>query len=77
MEFPFSKDEVFSTLSSLCGDKASGPDGFTLAFWQSYWDVVKGEVMGFFGEFYELGCLERSLNATFIILVPKKRGLKS
>ena len=33
---------------------------------------MKNEVMGFFMEFYELGSLERSLNATFIALVPKK-----
>ena len=32
--------------------------------------------MGFFMEFYELGSLERSLNATFIALVPKKKGTK-
>ena len=31
-ELPFSEDEVFSALSSLCGDKAPGLDGFTLAF---------------------------------------------
>ena len=34
--------------------------------------VVKDEVLGFFGDFYESGCLERSLNATFVVLVPKK-----
>ena len=26
----------------------------------------------FFGDFYESGCFERSLNATFVVLVPKK-----
>ena len=67
---------VFSTLSSLCGDKALGLNGFTLAFWQNCWDVVKSEVMGFFGDFYEMGCFERSLNATFIVSVPKKGGAK-
>ena len=24
----------------------------------------------FFGDFYESGCFERSLNATFVVLVP-------
>ena len=32
--------------------------------------------MGFFGDFYELSCFERSLNATFVVLVPKKGGTK-
>ena len=34
LEVPFFEEEVFSALSSLSGDKASGSDGFTLAFWQ-------------------------------------------
>ena len=32
LEIPFSK-EVFTTLSSLGGDKAPSPNGFSLAFW--------------------------------------------
>ena len=39
LEFPFTKDEVFIALSSLCGDKTSGLDGFTLAFWRC-WDFI-------------------------------------
>ena len=35
---------------------------------------MKPEVMGFFVEFYGLGSFERSLNATFLVLVPKKGG---
>ena len=64
-------------MSSLCGDKAPGPNGFTLAFWQDCWDVVKSEVMSFFRDFYNTGCFKRSLNATFVVLVPKKGELKS
>lgn len=32
---PFSEEEVFVAISNLSGDKAPGPDGFTMAFWQS------------------------------------------
>ncbi|RVW88403.1 GPI mannosyltransferase 3 [Vitis vinifera] len=42
---------------------------------EDYWDVVKDEVLGFFGDFYELGCFERSLNVMFVVLVPKKSFL--
>ena len=38
---------------------------------------MKHEVMGFFSEFYGLGSFERSLNVTFLILVPKKGGQKT
>ena len=45
---PFSKQEVLEALKGFCGDKALGPDRFTMAFWQSSWEFVKEEVMGFF-----------------------------
>lgn len=32
--------------------------------------------MGFFAEFHDLGHFERSLYATFIVLMPKKVGAK-
>ena len=34
LEEPFSEIAVFKALSDLSGDKAPGPDGFFLAFWQ-------------------------------------------
>ena len=39
---------MLEALKGFCGDKAPGPDGFTMAFWQSSWEFVKEEVMGFF-----------------------------
>ena len=33
---------------------------------------MKSEVMVFFAKFFELGFFKRSLNVTFIMLVPKK-----
>ena len=74
MEIPFSKEEVLATLSSLSGDKTPGPNGFSMAFWQFCWVVVKKEVIGFFffffSEFHDFGTFQRSLNATFIVSVP-------
>jgi hypothetical protein len=29
-------------------DKAPGPDGFSLAFFQDCWDVIKSDFMGVF-----------------------------
>ena len=34
---------------------------------------MKHEVMGSLREFYKLGTVQRSLNATFIVLVSKKK----
>ena len=37
---------------------------------------MKHKVFGMFKEFYERNIFERSLNATFILLIPKKNGNK-
>ena len=34
LELPFREEEVFTALNDMEGDKATGPNGFTLAFWQ-------------------------------------------
>ncbi|KAL6331982.1 hypothetical protein AAG906_020335 [Vitis piasezkii] len=58
---------------SRCGEKAPGPTVFN-GFWQFSWDFVKEEVMNFFRQFHEIGSFVRSLNATFLVLIPKKGG---
>ena len=72
LERPFSEEEVVLALNQISGEKAPGPDGFTLAFFHHCWDVVKKEVLDFFQEFYVNEAFERSLNSTFVVLTPKK-----
>ena len=74
LEVMFSEKEIFAALSSCCGDKAPGPDGFTMAFWLFCWDVVKSDILGLFREFFLHGTFQRSLNSTFLVLIPKKEG---
>ena len=74
LELPYSEEEVFVALSNLGKDKALGPNGYIMAFWLFCWDVVKEEVLGFFRDFHEDGRFVKSLNATFLTLVPKKGG---
>ena len=70
----FSEEEVWKTISNLGKEKAPGPDGFNIAFFQHCWDIVKEDVMGLFLEFHSKGVFEKSLNATFISLIPKVVG---
>ena len=74
LESPFMEEEVFNALLSCNGDKAPGPDGLSMAFWQFAWEFVKADVLCFFKEFYENGKFVKSLNATFLVLIPKKVG---
>ena len=76
LEEIFSEEEIWAAISGLNGDKAPGPDGFPLAFWSFNWDFVKAEVMGFFKEFHEQGKFVRSINATFLVLIPKKQNVE-
>ena len=65
-------EEIHSALMGMNGDKAPGPDGFTGAFWQNCWEFVKEEIMDLFKEFYVQKSFEKSLNTTFLVLIPKK-----
>ena len=74
MENPFTVKEVFTALSNLNGDKAPGPNGFTMAFWQFSLDIVKEDITRLFKEFHDYGEFVKNLNATFLVLVPKNEG---
>ena len=65
------KEEILTAISGLNNDKGLGPDGFPLAFSSFSWDFVKDEVVGFFREFFEHNQFVKSLNAIFLVLVPK------
>ena len=74
LKLPFTEEEIHFALIEMKGDKAPGPDGFTVAFWQAYWDFMNKEVVNLFKEFYEHGSFAKCLNNTFLVLIPKKGG---
>nr|CAN70181.1 hypothetical protein VITISV_000006 [Vitis vinifera] len=76
LEVMFSEEEIFVVVSSCCCDKAPGLDDFTMAFWLFCWDVVKPKILGLFRELYFHGTFQRSLNSTFLLLIPKKEGIE-
>ena len=69
------EEEVVSALRELNGEKALGPDGYTAAFWQFSWDIVKDEAMTVFMDFFVTNKFVKSLNFTFLVMVPKKEGV--
>ena len=70
----FSEEEVWKAINDLGKDKAPGPDGFNIDFFQHCWNVVKKDISDLFAEFHKYGSFEKSLNATFITLLPKVAG---
>ena len=71
-ERKFEREEILQVVSELEGDKAPGPDGFSMAFYHHCWRVVEKDVLAVFEEFFQHCKFEKSLNATFIALIPKK-----
>ena len=74
LETPFSEEEVLTALMEMNGDKAPGPDGFSVFFWQRCWDFIKEEILELFKEFHDQNTFLKSINNTFLVLIPKKGG---
>lgn len=72
LERPFIEEEIKEALFGLGDDKALGTDGFSLVFFQTYGDLVKGELLRFFHEFHANGHIVGESEASFIALIPKK-----
>lgn len=51
--------------------KAPGPDGIPAFFYQEYWSFVKQDIFNYFHAFFHSGSMLRSLNQTYITLIPK------
>ena len=43
-----------------------------MAFFQKCWCVLENEILAFFADFHKECNFEKSLNATFLCLIPKK-----
>ena len=73
LELPFTELEISNALMACAPDKAPGPDGYTMAFFQKSWCFIKEDLAAF--NFFHQNCqMVRSCNASFIALIPKKKG---
>ena len=68
----FDEEEVYGVITGFNVDKAPGPNGFSMAFFQSCWSVLKKETMEVFQSFHTQAVFEKSLNIAFLALTPKK-----
>ena len=72
LDRPFDEEEVLGVVHDFNGDKALGSNGFTMTFFQSCCSIVKTDIMNVFHIFHAHAVFEKSLNATFLALIPKK-----
>ncbi|WMV33011.1 hypothetical protein MTR67_026396 [Solanum verrucosum] len=73
LEREFEEEEIFSVIKSCALDKAPGPDGFTMAFFQHAWEIIKYEIIKALRHYHQHCHMVKSVNATFISLIPKKK----
>jgi hypothetical protein len=72
---PFSEDEIKEALDDMPADKSPGPDGFSIAFFRSYWDIIKEDLMSAIKAFSELSTSNfHIINTANVVLLPKKDG---
>eukprot|EP00253_Pinus_taeda_P019748 PITA_19748 len=72
-----SLEEVEEAIRSMPNDKAPGPDGFTINFYKVCWSIVKQEVWEVVEDSRRSGTFLKSLNSTFLALIPKVEEAKT
>eukprot|EP00253_Pinus_taeda_P032686 PITA_32686 len=64
-------EEVEEAVRNMPNDKAPGPDGFTINFYKACWNIVKQDIWEIVEDSRRSKTILKSLNSTFIALVPK------
>ena len=77
LELPFFETEVHAALMDMNGDKALGPDGFTVRFWQSCWDFVKEEILDMLRSSMSKILSSRALTMRFWSCYRREGGLRT
>jgi hypothetical protein len=68
----FTEEEVWNTIREMPGDRAPGPDGFTGAFYQRAWPIIKPDILaGLMKLCVGDGRGFARLNRALITLIPK------
>ncbi|GAA0172221.1 hypothetical protein LIER_26086 [Lithospermum erythrorhizon] len=67
------EEEKKRTILPMGNNKAPGPDGFTVEFYKRGSNVVGKEVVAPVKYFFATGVMPRTMNATTISIIPKKK----
>ena len=71
-----SNEEVRVALFQMNPTKASGPEVMCALFFQNFWDVVGGDVVGFVMEYFRDGVIPAGLDMTNILLISIVKSLR-
>ena len=68
---PITDAKIELVVFQLGSHKSLGPNGIPTFFYQEYWNIVKQDILDTVHAFFHSGTLLKSVNKTFITLVPK------
>ena len=71
----FTEKEVHDAIFEMELNRAPGPDGFPVEFYQKCWNVIKKDLMDMFAAFHKGELPLFHLNFGTIILLPKKKRM--
>jgi len=71
------REEVDEAVFQMEKGKSLEPNGFTIDFFQSCWDLVKEEIWEVVEESRWTRWILKAFNATFLTLIPKEHGADS
>ncbi|CAN1279753.1 Uncharacterized mitochondrial protein AtMg00310 [Linum perenne] len=66
-----SDEDIRLSVFSIGPTQAPGPDGFTGLFFQRYWHIIADDVCCAVKDFFRRGHMLRTLNHTWLTLIPK------
>jgi hypothetical protein len=72
MDPPFTKQVIDNIIKSLPSDRSPGPDGFNTNFVKKCWHVIAQDFYDLCDKFHQGDVCLKSINGSYIILVPKK-----
>jgi hypothetical protein len=67
----FSLEEIKDVIDHMEKNKAPGPDGFPIEFYQHCWDIVKFDIMHVFNDLFEHRIGLERINYGIVTLIPK------
>jgi hypothetical protein len=74
LEAPFREEEIREVVFRCYAEGVPGPDGLSFLFYHKFWDVIKGDILKMFDDFY-YGKLDLfRLNFAILTLIPKVEG---
>jgi hypothetical protein len=71
---PFEAEEVCTALFMMGPNKAPGPDGFTVGFFQHHWRLLGPSITKAVLDFLNGGEMPNEVNLTTIVLIPKVKN---